>query len=118
MKETLERLGASASYEKLAWMSEEWRQSSKLLKPRSFDAYKNAAALMIAILDCLEIDIEFSDVGIKIMESDDCREVLRSNRDANSMLAIMQEGARFSCKDGQNFIHLFVQSISGLCWVS
>ena len=86
-----------------------------MLKSRSFDAHKNAAAPMRAIFDCLEIDIEFSDAGIETMESDDCREVLRGNRDTNGMLAVIYEGARFSCKDGEKFIHLFVQSISGLC---
>ena len=33
------------------------------------------------------------------MESDDCKEMLRDNRDANGVLAVIQEGARFSYKD-------------------
>ena len=53
----LERSGASASFAELAWMSEEWRQSLKLLKSWSFDACKNVAALMIAMLDHSELDM-------------------------------------------------------------
>ena len=42
-------------------MSEEQRQSSKLLEPRSFDVYKNAIAPIMIMLGCLELDIEVSD---------------------------------------------------------
>ena len=42
-------------------MSKEQRQSLKLWEPRSFDAYKNAAAPMIVMLGCLELDTEISD---------------------------------------------------------
>jgi len=62
-----------------------------LLKPESFDVCKNIAALIIVMLDHLEIDMEISDAGMETMESNDCREMLRNNRDANSMLAAMQE---------------------------
>ena len=68
---TLERSGASASFAELAWMSEEWRQSSKLWEPKSFDAYKNTEAPMIVILGHLELDIEASDAGMETTESDD-----------------------------------------------
>ena len=81
----------------MAWMSKEWRQSWNLLEPRIFDIYKNTTAPMIAILDCSEIDIEVSDM--KTMETNDCIEVSEDDRDANGMLAVMWEGARFSCKD-------------------
>ena len=40
------------------------------------------------------------------------------DRDANGMLAMIQEKARFFCKDEQKFINLFTQLISGLCQVS
>jgi len=70
------------------------------------------------MLDCLELDTEVSDAGMETVESDDCREMSRKNGDANSVLATTQEGARFSYKDGQKFINLFTQSISGLCWAS
>jgi len=53
-------------------MSEEQRQSSKLLEIRSFDVHKNAVALMIAMLDHSELDIEVSDVDMETTESDDC----------------------------------------------
>jgi len=51
-------------------------------------------------------------------ESGDCRGVSRKDGDANGMLAMAREGARFSCKDGQKFIDPFTQSISGLCRTS
>jgi len=99
-------------------MSEEQRQSSKLWKPRSFDVCKNAAAPMIAMLGHSELDIEVLDAGMETMESDDCRGVSKKDGDANGVLAVMREGVRFSCKDGQKFINLFTQSISGLCQTS
>jgi len=99
-------------------MSKEQRQSSKLLEPESFDAYKNAAAPIIAMLGHSEIDTEVSDTGIKTAESDDCREMSRDDRDTNSVLAAIEERARFSHKDGQKYINLFAQLISRLCQVS
>ena len=68
-------------------MSKEQRQSSKLWEPRSFDAHKNAAAPMIAMLGHSELDTEVSDAGMETAESDDCRELFKKNRDANSVLA-------------------------------
>ena len=62
---------------------------------------------MIAILGRLELDTEVSDAGMETMESDDCRGLSERNRDANDILATTQEGARFSCKDGQKFIDPF-----------
>ena len=88
-------------------MSEEWRQSSKLWELRSFDVYKNAIALMIAMLGHLELDTEVSDTDMKTVESDDYRGMSRKNGDTNGILAATQEEARFSCKDEQKFIDLF-----------
>ena len=99
-------------------MSEEQRQSSKLWEPRSFDACKNAAAPMIAMLGHSELDTEVSDVGMETMESDDCRGVSKKDGDANGVLATTREEARFSCKDRWKFIDPFTQLISGLCWAS
>ena len=99
-------------------MSEERRQSLKLWEPGSFDARKNAAAPMIAMLGCLELDTEVSDVGMETAESDDCRGVSKKDGDANGVLAAMREEARFSCKDGWKFIDPFTQSISRLCQAS
>ena len=99
-------------------MSKERRQSSKLWEPRSFDACKNAAAPMIAMLGRPELDTEVSDTGIETAESDDCRGVSKKDGDANGVLAATQEGVRFSCKDGQKFINPFTQSISRLCRAS
>ena len=99
-------------------MSKKQRQSLKLLEPRSFDVCKNAAAPMIAMLGCSELNMEVSNADMETMESNDCREMSRKDRDTNSMLAAMQEEARFSYKDRWNFIDLFTQLISELCWVS
>jgi len=70
--------------------------------------HKNVIAPIIAMLGRLELDTEVSDVGIEIIESDDCRGMLESDGDANSVLAITQEGARFSHKDEQKFTNLFI----------
>jgi len=59
-----------------------------------------------------------SDAGMETAESDDCSGMSINDGDANDVLATMQEGARFSCKDRWKFIDLFTQSISGLCWAS
>ena len=99
-------------------MFEEQRQSSKLLEPRSFDVCKNAAVPMIVMLSHSELDMEVSDVGMKTVESNDCRGLSKRDRDANSVLATIQEEARFSYKDGWKFINPFTQSISELCWAS
>ena len=58
-------------------------------EPRSFDACKNAAAPMIAMLGCLELDTEVSDVGMETAESNDCRGVSKKDGDANGVLAAM-----------------------------
>jgi len=62
--------------------------------------------------------MEVSDAGMESAESDDYRGVSKKDRDANGVLAMIRERARFSCKDGQKFIDLFTQSISRLCQVS
>ena len=80
--------------------------------------YKNAIILMIAMLGHLELNTEISDADMKTAEFDDCRRISRNDKDANGMLAMMWEGARFSYKDRQKFIDLFTQSISGLCQTS
>jgi len=62
--------------------------------------------------------MEVSDVGIETTESNDYRGVSKKDRDANGMLVTIQEGVRFSCKDGWKFINPFTQSISRLCQAS
>ena len=89
-----------------------------MLESGSFNVCMNVAIQMIAMLDCLEIDIEVLNIGIETVKSNDCREVLGDNRDTNRIFAAMQEGTRLFCKGGWKFIDLFTQSISGLCWVS
>jgi len=58
-----------------------------------------------------ELDMEVSDAGMETTES-------KKDRDANSVLAMTREEARFSCKDKWKFINPFTQSISGLCQAS
>ena len=41
------------------------------------------------MLDHSEIDIEVSDASMETVESDDCKEVLRDDRDTNRVLAVM-----------------------------
>ena len=73
---------------------------------------------MIVMLGHLELDMEVSDAGMETTESNDCREMSKKDRDINSVLAVMWEEVRFSCKDEWKFINPFTQSISGLCQVS
>ena len=68
-------------------MSKEQRQSSKVWEPGSFDACKNSAAPMIAMLGHLELDMEVLDAGMETAESDDCRGVSKKDGDANGVLA-------------------------------
>ena len=57
-------------------------------EPRSFDACKNAAAPMIAMLGRSELDMEVSDAGMETTESNDCRGVSKKDGDANGVLAV------------------------------
>ena len=69
--------------------------------------YKNTTVPMIVMLDHLEVDMKVLDVNMETTESNSCRVMLGNNRDTNSMLAIIQERARFSHKDKWNFINIF-----------
>ena len=82
-----------------------------LLESGSFDAHINTIVL-------IKVDIEILDTDIETMMSNDCREVSGDARDTNGVLAIMQEGAKFSCKDEWKFINSFTQLINRLCQVS
>ena len=108
LEETLERSEAFTSFTELAWMSEKWRQSSKFLESGSFDVCKNATASIIVMLGYLELDTEISDADMKTMKSNDCKGISISDRDTNSVLAIMWEKARFSYKDRWKFINPFI----------
>jgi len=88
-------------------MSKEQRQSSNLLKPRSFDVYKNAIEPIIAMLGCLEIDTEVLDTSMEAVKSNECKEMSGDDEDVNGVLAVIQEEARFFYKDRQKFIDLF-----------
>ena len=58
-------------------------------EPRSFDACKNAAAPMIVMLGCSELDTEVSDAGMETAESNDCRGMSKKDGDANGVLAVI-----------------------------
>jgi len=73
---------------------------------------------MIAMLDYSEVDMKVSDIGMETAGFNDYRGVSEDGRDANGVLVMMREKARFSYKDRQKFINPFIQSISRLCWVS
>ena len=70
-----------------------------MLEPGSFHVYKNTVVPIIVMLDHLELDMEILDAGMETMGSDDWREVSEDDRYANSMLAAMQEEARFFYKN-------------------
>jgi len=78
-----------------------------LWEPGSFNVHKNAVAPMIMMLGHSELDMKVSDTSMETVESDDCRGVSSKNRYANDMLAMTQEGARFSYKDRQKLINPF-----------
>ena len=60
-----------------------------MLKPRSFDAHKNTIASMIVMLGYSELDTVILDIGMETIDSNDCREVSRDNRNVNSVLVTM-----------------------------
>ena len=70
------------------------------------------------MLGHLELDMKVLDAGIETVKSNDCRGISRDDRDTNDILAAMQEGARFFCKDEWKFIDPFTQLIRRLCQVS
>ena len=57
------------------------------MEPGSFDIQKKDNIPVIVILDCLDINIEISDVSMETEGFGEYREVLEINRVTNSMLA-------------------------------
>ena len=107
--ETFEISGISTSCAELAWMFKEQKQSWNLLEPRSFVAYKNVAVLMIAMLGHSEVDTEVSDTDIKIMRSNNCREISEDARNANGVLVTTWERARFFLQKWTEFYqHIYL----------
>jgi len=51
---------------------------------------------------------EVLDTSMETMESNNCKGVSEADRNTNGVLAVIQEGARFSHKDEQKFIDLFI----------
>ena len=64
-------------------------------EPRSFNIYKHTAALIIAILDYSEVNIEVSYIGVEITESNNCQEILEDEGDASGMLVTIQKKFTF-----------------------
>ena len=62
---------------------------------------------MIAMLGHSEVDTEVSDTDMKIMRSNNYREISGDASDVNGVLVTTWERARFFYKNGQNFINLF-----------
>ena len=60
-----------------------------MLEPRNFNICINITVPIIAMLDCLEVDMEVSDTGMETAESNDYREISENNRDTKDMLAMM-----------------------------
>jgi len=52
------------------------------------------------MLDCSEIDMKISYTSMKTTDSDNYREISRDDEHTNGVLAMTQEGVRFSYKDG------------------
>ncbi len=64
-----------------------------------FQYMQDATALIIAMLGCLELDMEVSDAGMETTESNDCRRVFRKDGDANSIVGCNVRRSEISCKD-------------------
>ena len=80
--------------------------------------WRKAAIPMIVILGCLEVNTKVLDNSIETAVFGEYRESLKIDGIANGVLAAMQSGARFSYKDKQKFIDLFIKLINRLCLVS
>ena len=80
--------------------------------------WRKAAVPMIVILDCLEVNTKILDSSVETAVFDGYKESLKIDGIANGVLAAMQSGARFSYKDKQKFIDLFIKLINRLCLVS
>ena len=75
---------------------------------------RNATAPIIVMLDHLELDMKISDMGMETVKSNNYKWISRDDGNTNNVLAAMQEGVRFFCKDRWKFINPIVQSISRL----
>ena len=59
-----------------------------MLEPESLDIYKNTAAPIIVMLGCSEVNTKVSNAGMKNVRSNNYKEVLGDNRDANCILVV------------------------------
>ena len=73
---------------------------------------------MIVIFGCSEVNTKVLYNSIETAVFGEYRESLKIDGIANGVLAAMQSGVRFSYKDRQKFINLFIKSINRLCLVS
>jgi len=60
-----------------------------LLEPGNFDICKNIVASIIAMLGCLEINTEVSNIDIETVEFNNCREMSRDDRNTNNTLVMI-----------------------------
>ena len=51
--------------------------------------YKNVVTPIIVMLGLLRLNMGISDASMKTMESNDCKELLKDDRDTNRMLAMI-----------------------------
>ena len=70
-----------------------------MLEPRSLDTCKNTTVPIIIMLGCSKVDTKILGASMETIEFNSYREVSGDNRNANKVLATMQERARFFCKD-------------------
>jgi len=73
---------------------------------------------MIVIFGCSKVNTKVLDNSVETAVFGEYRKALEIDGIANEVLAAMQSGARFSYKDRQKFIDLFIKLINRLCLVS
>jgi len=61
----------------------------KLAKAQNFGIHKNVTVPIIVMLGHSEVDMKVLSTGIETIESNDCREMLEDNEDANRVLPVM-----------------------------
>jgi len=61
----------------------------KLARVWKFNICKNVVASIIAMLGCLEVDTEISNTDIETVRFDDCRKMLRDDKNTNNMLVVI-----------------------------
>jgi len=89
LRKNIEKVRSFCKFCEISLNVQRAKTKFKIMEPRSFYVCKNAVVPIIAILDCLELDMEVSDIGMETVKSNDCKRMLRTDRDASDMLAII-----------------------------